>query len=82
MKSKTILPPDPKFHPWSDCSTCKYFDFINTTCNAYPDKIPSEIYGNWVKHRCVRSDQIGEWVYETAQWAIDAGIKTDRPTRN
>jgi len=72
---------DTKFHPWSDCATCKHCINRDDKCLAFPEKIPVEIYGNWVKHREVRKDQKGKWIYETAQWAIEAGIKLDRPVR-
>lgn len=70
-----------RFHPWSDCSTCKFYDMLNNTCVAFPAKIPVSIYGNYEKHSVVRADQEGTWVYETAQWAIDAKMKLNRPTR-
>jgi len=72
---------EPKFDPYSDCAFCKHFNEIETTCVAYPTVIPEELYGNWSKHRNIREDQEGEWVFEIAQWAIDKGISPNKPTK-
>lgn len=44
--------------PGSDCKICKH-QWGYKRCDAYPEEIPDDIFGNWVKHREVREDQEG-----------------------
>jgi hypothetical protein len=49
-----------------DCLKCKHFHYATTdhSCDAYPHGIPEDIYIKGEKHLEVRSDQIGNLVYE------------------
>ncbi len=64
----------------SDCVYCKHFDIRNKKCPAFPKGVPFEIYSNNVKHREIRGDQYGTFVFEQSQWAIDNKFPTDIPT--
>jgi len=67
-------------HVASDCFTCEYFNESNSSCLAFPVKIPKEILYHFVKHRTIRKDQEGVWIYKTALWAIGK-VNTERPVR-
>ncbi len=53
-----------RFTVKSDCGGCIHFD-ISLNCPAFPEGIPENLLLNFEKHREVRSDQVGEYVFES-----------------
>ncbi len=49
----------------SDCAGCKHYPRHSFSCPAFPEEIPEEIRFNVVKHREVRPDQTGDYVFES-----------------
>lgn len=47
----------------ADCVTCRHFRRHNNTCPAYPAGVPTDILEVDARHREVRPDQVGEYVY-------------------
>lgn len=47
------------------CTLCAWMiDLGEKTCRAYPEGVPIDIWVGDTKHDSVRTDQVGDYVYE------------------
>lgn len=60
------------------CLKCKHA-LMGGGCKAYPNGIPYEIANGTVSHDKVRSDQVGDFVFEKGLSEMDLFIRDTEP---